>query len=351
MKKPALLLAFLLASVIQLRVLPARAHDPAAEAQATQNEINRYRYFIEQTLLKVRNLGPSCVDCDAFSAGRPTPPRCEAAYDDLFSKDELDFRLLIGYMDVGNVVEDPYVGAALSADLQRECTSSGVGACGFTPDPDDLTLLTKTVYHRGQPKLIRLRLQWSAVTTNNRRNSGVTRSESSREEQQRRSREMQALFNEGLREADVLIYFGHARYGAGPDFSPPVLRRDGTRDQAHYQRPQNQQSINRLLTTLAETPSPPKILALIGCDSEQLWGSRIRQAIPGSTTVLQGGLAYMESGVAQTFGLLDAILSKRCEGEFNQSLNTVNEFTILNERNREEKLQVPPINVHNLYRR
>jgi hypothetical protein len=351
MKKPVLLLAFLLASFIQLRVLPARAHDAAADARATQIQIDAYRYYIQEALQKVRNLGPSCVDCEAFSAGRPTPPRCEAAYDDLFSKDELDFRILIGYMDFGNVVEDPYVGAALATELQRECTVPGVGACGFTPDPDDLNLLTKTVYHRGQPKLIRLRLQWSAVTTDNRRNSGVTRSGSTRDEQQRRSREMQALFDAGLREADVLIYFGHARYGAGPDFSPPVLRRDGTRDQAHYQRPQNQQSINRLLTTLAETPRPPKILAILGCDSEQLWGSRIRQAVPGSTTILPGGLAYMESGVAQTFGLLDAILSKRCESEFNQSLNTVTEFTILNDRNREEKLQVPPINVHNLYRR
>jgi hypothetical protein len=352
MRKSALLVAFLLASVVQLRVSPARAHSPATATQSEQEQINILRYYIEQALIKTRNLDPNnCVDCEAFTAGRSVQPQCEAAYDDLYSKDELDFRLLLGYMDFGRSVEDPYVGAALLTDLQRECGESGVGACGFKPDPDDLTLLTKTVLHRGQPKVVRLRVQWSAVSTDNRRNSGTDRNVSLRAQQQSRTREMEKLFSDGLKESDVLIYFGHARYGAGPDFGPPVLNRNGTHNQAHYQKPENQQSINQMLTTLSQSPRPPKILAVLGCDSEKLFGNRIREAAPGSTTVLPAGLAYLEPGVAQAFGLLDAVLSKRCEREFNQSLNPVTEFQIRNERDQVEKVQIPPVRVHNLYRR
>lgn len=73
----------------------------------------------------------------------------------------------------------------------------------------------------GRP--VELRLRSSSVTKSDSVNRGAMLPEQTRLSERRRL-EFLASFSD----SDFVIYVGHSRFGDGPDFSPPILRRDAS---------------------------------------------------------------------------------------------------------------------------
>jgi hypothetical protein len=205
------------------------------QTEAPEELVNRYRWRIDQTLKDVRKVDPDCETCGLFMAGtgEAPSPKCRDTYKKLFkiqdslakekkSDTEIDMRVVFGYMDFGNAVEDRYAMAALITQLGAPC-GAGQFACGFGENPDDAGDFRKHISILGpdgrpRSRLVHIRLRSSSVSPDETQNRTT-----SKLDQDDQTDETRAFYLDGLENADVSLYVGHARDGGGPDFGPPVV--------------------------------------------------------------------------------------------------------------------------------
>ena len=282
-----------------------------------------YSNIVDLANHAVRDMQPSCMDCGVASTdnvlGSRTP--CRRAWENFYSKPEIDMRIAFGYLDAFQTTEDRIQAAALIERLTKPC-EPGVAACGFRRDPDDMELLIKNVVGpNGGTHRVKLRISTSSHSnseTLNRRNALDQKIQSLRAEEN---------FFSGLREADFLLYVGHARQGGGPDFSPSVLNAGRRTDFDYYRR--ERPGYNRLMTELQaaqQSGRAPKILGMFACDSERFFGDGLRRAAPQTGLMLMGRNSYFESNMAQTLLAIDSTLAMRCEADYDNALSTFNEY-------------------------
>jgi len=295
-----------------------------ANIDLTENQARElYTNIVDLANHAVRDMQPSCMDCGATTADSVFDSRtpCRRSWENFYSKPEIDMRIAFGYLDAFQTTEDRVQAAALIERLTKPC-EPGVAACGFRRDPDDMELLTKTVTGpNGRTHRVKLRVSTSSYSnseTINRREGLDQKIQSLRAEDN---------FYSGLREADFLLYVGHARQGGGPDFSPSVLNAGRRTDFDYYRR--ERPGYNRLLTELQAAQlsgRAPKIMGMFACESERFFGDGLRRVAPNTGLMLMGRNAYFESMMAQTFLALDSTLAMRCEEDFDGALSTFNEY-------------------------
>lgn len=295
-----------------------------ANIDLTENQARElYTNIVDLANHAVRDMQPSCMDCGATTADSVFDSRtpCRRSWENFYSKPEIDMRIAFGYLDAFQTTEDRVQAAALIERLIKPC-EPGVAACGFRRDPDDMELLTKTVTGpNGRTHRVKLRVSTSSYSnseTINRREGLDQKIQSLRAEDN---------FYSGLREADFLLYVGHARQGGGPDFSPSVLNAGRRTDFDYYRR--ERPGYNRLLTELQAAQlsgRAPKIMGMFACESERFFGDGLRRVAPNTGLMLMGRNAYFESMMAQTFLALDSTLAMRCEEDFDGALSTFNEY-------------------------
>ena len=216
--------------------------------------------------------------------------------------------------------------------------------CGFKRDPDDDRYFTKPMLVGKKVKTIRIQIATSSLSDNDDINTGKGGDpQGIKALQASHSRDMHELFQKSLVEADATFYFGHARYGAGPDFSPPVRNKDGSRARSYYQNPANQKNKKDMLEVLKKSKKKTKILGFFGCDAESHFASDLKAAAPDVATLLPEGNAYPESAVTQIYGALDSILGRRCADDFDAATNTSKAITVLNAKKKPESIQVAPV--------
>jgi hypothetical protein len=250
---------------------------------------------------------------------------CQESYQRLFARDVIDVRVAVGYLDFGNSVTDRYFRASLEAALTDRCPRNSQGqlisgrrACDFRRAADDANVLTRQIMGPdGRPRTVRLTLVSSSVTNDeweNRREKA--------NEQQRSTARAESVFFNGLREADVVIYAGHARGGGGPSFEAPRLRPSQGRlqstDFAWYRR--ERPGARRMIESLQRAERQPGLIALLACDADKHFADAVREVAPNSALIVAGRDSIAETSMGQVFAILDLTLAQHCQASFQNAL-------------------------------
>lgn len=288
--------------------------------------LNNYRYVIQKALYDAKHMEQPCLDCELTQAGkpdepsRPMSPSCQAAYSDLYSKPVIDMRVVFGYLDYMNDVEDRYQAAALIEQITSPCDGS-TNTCGFRAVDDDGELFEKTFRGGdGQMRTVRLTVVNSSVRDNEKLNRGEYK-----QAQERQTQRAEEAFFGGMQSADVLLYAGHARDGGGPDFGPPHLQEKARRTDYGWYR-KNHKNWDRLKQAITSSSKPPKVFGLFACNAEAHFGKQIRSMMPNTGVALAGPKSWFPTVLGQTFSTLDSILNTRCESDFIGSLHAIKDL-------------------------
>lgn len=345
-----------------LALIPARADDGGEEIYS------RAWWTIHDTLKKVREVGSQCLNCGLDFAGRSqaTSPECRKAYRDLYKirpdrglesrqDSEININIAFGYLDsrtnpigaqAARSVDDQYEKAALFELLRVPCHAGTTGACGFKYESDDADVLVKRISMVGPDgvmrfRTIRIRAKDSSVSDDDQANRNQLL-----EEQKAKSEETQRFFQESLQTADVVFYLGHGRGGGGPDFSPPRLhqvKQFRLSDLNWYRR--NHPGTDLMYGTLQAAETHPKIIGLFACYSKDYFFQGLRQVAPDSALVLSGDNEE-QTALAQAVTTLDSVLAGRCEEDFRQSLDSINQFQYIFDRS---ETHVTPVKVDGFF--
>lgn len=287
-----------------------------------------YRDTILRALEAPKQIGQQCPDCGITSAGSNQGPRmCADDYKEIYKKDVVDMRVVFGYLDYKNTVEDRYQRQAMVERVTAPCTGA-TQMCGFKRG-DSMDIFEKVV----NGKLVRLHLVASSASDNERTNRGDLKAQQA----DATARAKKAYFD-GLTQSDVLLYVGHARNGGGPSFEPPKLK-NGRTDLKDYNK--KQESWKEVVRTLESTSTPPKIMGILACNAELHFGKDLAKAAPNSAVLLAGSKNLFESIFAQAASILESVIDQRCESDFNSAVNHVSDI---------DGFAISPIRMKNFFR-
>ena len=265
---------------------------------------------------------------------------CDEDYARLYSKPVIDVRLAIGYLDYlapltlgggvnftlprssyapltadadmgRNMSLSPFVYSAVMTILQRPCSPGGAQVCGFRQTGRDGVLEKQVAGLGGQGAVtFRIRVTQSSASPfydlNTGRLSGV---------QAQLEGDSEDNFFNGLRDADIVLYIGHARNGGGPDFRVVVVDGGGHANyNGHYRGgPRAFADRERMYTALrSRGDGGPPVLALMGCLSAAHWGGTLNQIAPGSRKWLAGDVSHTPTLTNGALAALDAAMRRQC---------------------------------------
>lgn len=305
-----------------------------AMAQATdqREDYNIYRRVIERALDRASNIGSPCFACELSeatgSAGEVTPTPCRSTYESLYREDTVEMRFVLGYADGDSFIHDRYQKYVIAEQLTSDC---GIrkGACGFKPlsDDDDEVFVKTLIGPDGKEKTVRIRLvssSESVIDKENRLTSSPGKTVKMTSAQETRSRYAEKIFLDGMKEAEVVIYVGHARKGGGPSFEPAVLNAAGKVDYNYYKF--HQDSAERMFAAIESSSRPPKLLGVFACDASPLWAEQFREKAPQTGVVLAGSIVRFDAAIAQAYATLDSVLAMRCESDFQSSIRAIDKI-------------------------
>ncbi|WP_373998792.1 hypothetical protein [Bdellovibrio bacteriovorus] len=252
---------------------------------------------------------------------------CVQRYQDILDDGLIDIRIALGYFDWttgSNVYAEgrsfglsPSLDLGAFAALRKLLTTPCYGRarfCGFKQDPNNMYRFNREVTVHGNKYPARVEVHFSSATEFLDTNLGrMSR------EQQERTNFMDAYFARALQNADAVFYFGHARNGGGPDFSPPVFVRG--RNKVNYdgyyevQRP----GLKKLLNALSGSKKTP-ILGLMACNSRDHFLKKVRATAPNTGVITSLDVLNVDEVYTATIGGIDAILRGQCQQTFYQSL-------------------------------
>jgi hypothetical protein len=139
------------------------------------------------------------------------------------------------------------------------------------------------------------------------------------------SRNAEAFFESALKEADVVIYFGHSRDGGGPDMRKPITTKDGDGnlhvDYAHYKK--EKPGLKRIEEHLGKTKDKPELIASLSCSSYDHFYNflkdKLQCADQSTGLILSTRTAYHYEGVE----MADALLKSLARGsDLNEELRS-----------------------------
>ena len=294
------------------------------QVQRNVNLIN----FAHERLKYLRATEESCADCLASSVGNGasildranSAKTCKDKWAEFYSKDKIDIRFSFGYTDRddNSLVDDTIARQSMIDQITKPCEENNlVQACGFKRSSDDAELFERRVRGpTGKAHTLQIRLTSSSLSASGRVNESLV------PEQKEKSDQAAASFYEGLKNADMVVYIGHARDGGGPDFAP-AIRKNGKTDFARYRS--ETPGLNRLTREL-ESGAKAKIIAFLACDSER-WSDRMKRLAPKSGMILSGTPNIpLEAALVQSYLILDSVIWQRCESSFNTALNELDNY-------------------------
>jgi hypothetical protein len=256
--------------------------------------------------------------CLAFIAQAPRvpasaetrAPMCVPMEKALYARDTLKVRMVFGYKDArpARFVGDRHERLAFIEHVTSPCAGDST-TCGFARSHDNADLFMKKLKIKGRDRRVLLWVVNSSVGTDDQEN---------REDpfQKWKSKYAEEAFTTGLRDADVVLYDGHSRFGGGPDFTTPQLSDDGTVDPSNYQsaRPGLTKMISALKSSVRAKSGPfskLKILGLFSCSSSQHFNEEIHE-VSKAGVVSSKVLMYYSDALHQSFETLGDVLSGHC---------------------------------------
>lgn len=243
--------------------------------------------------------------CLSFVAVR-TPaaaPQCSVMEKSLYSRDTLKVRMVFGYKDArpARFVGDRHERLAFIEKITTPCSSDKETRCGFARSHDNADLFLKKVKVKKRTHRVLLWVVNSSVGTDDQENRDDPF-------QRWKSKYAEEAFTTGLRDADVVLYDGHSRFGGGPDFAPPELGRGDVVDPAAYL---STRSGLTKMTKAMKGSKRLKMLGLFSCASSQHFNEEIR-AVSKAGLVSSKVLMYYSDALAQSLSTLDDVLTGRC---------------------------------------
>ncbi len=314
---------------------------PDIEVIKEQEQIIRYA---NSHLQDLRWRQRDCVDCYVASAGADnstlemsdTKRACVDKWNDFYNKEPVvpanpdgpkkpvDVRIVLGYLDrdVDSFVGDRVIRQSMVKTLTAPCEANNlVQVCGFKQSVQEGDFFEKEVMGpKGEMQTVRVTLTASSASPSDRLN---------KVEQERQSAAAEKVFNDGIKESDMLLYVGHARGGGGPDFRQAKRNARGAIDLDSYRAEQpglkaldaafNNAKVNGQKKT-------PKILGFLACDAE-VWRARLERWAPKSGLLLSGtDQVEFQTAVGMAYLALDSVLWQRCPEEFDRAVNTLIDY-------------------------
>ena len=252
-------------------------------------------------------------------AAHASDPVCKEAYDRLYNKPKVDVRVVFGYKDArpARFVGDRHERLAFVQKITAKCEGPDDNACGFVRSSHNADLFEKSIRTpAGRKVTVELRVTHSSVGSDDASNR-VDPFQSWQSVYARRT------FLMGIESADVVLYNGHSRFGGGPDFDPPKLRKTQEINASYYKtkRP-------GLKETVAALKSRPKgrdpkkslkILGMFSCESSQHFTEEIQKR-SATALITSKGLLYYADAFQNSLAALDSLLGSRCERGFKSAL-------------------------------
>lgn len=229
---------------------------------------------------------------------------CQNDYLTLMSKPEINMTIAYGYFDAGDgTTWDKKFADHFITTMTKSCKTWDLKACGFKKTGANPTILTrKMTGPDGLIKTIRIKIDNPSVSTDENANQKNAA-------QKVRSEAVKKLYLDGLRNSEITIYLGHSRDGGGPDFDPPIKRKDGHTDYDYYHA--NPKDKKEVMKVLAETPNKSRILGFFSCSSIRWFSKGVASGAPGSGFIGTDDLFYV-SNFNQVFPFIEKIFSYQC---------------------------------------
>lgn len=255
---------------------------------------------------KTPSIRQACLSFVAIRIPSSLALQCSAMEKSLYKRDTLKVRMVFGYKDArpARFVGDRHERLAFIEKIATPCSTSAKNTnelCGFARSKDNADLFLKKVSVQKREHRILLWVVNSSVGTDDQENRDDPF-------QKWKSKYAEEAFTGGLRDADVVLYDGHSRFGGGPDFAPPVLGRDDIVDPAPYQtaRP----GLTKMTRALKNSKRL-KMLGLFSCSSSQHFNDEIH-SVSKAGVVSSKVLMYYSDALAQSLSALDDVLEGRC---------------------------------------
>ncbi len=248
---------------------------------------------------------------------------CKAPYLNLYAKDNLNISIFFGYTDDGDngtdLVIDGQSKAAVIAELTHSCENGANGACGFQKVRGKLDLLRRTIEGPdGKDRIIDLRIMNSSVSNSDSQNKGRLQSK-----QLEHSAKVARLFLNALQTDDIVIYAGHSRHGTGPGFYPMAAA-------DWIPAVLFEESLNKMTSTLKNSPSKPKVLGMFVCEGAYLYGKPLHEASPETALLLTREISTDEDDENALLSFLDSIFKKQCAKALRKGLSDATHNFICN---------------------
>ncbi len=233
---------------------------------------------------------------------------CVERYRKLYQDGVLNVAVGFGYWDnsPGEFVFDQFIANGLRRNLVAPC-SSGMNVCGFTRAGDVFT--KKVQGPDGQLNRFTISLTHGTLSTSNLKNT----TELKTQQNTKCAAATKQFFGEVSRGSEVVVYIGHARFGGGPDFCPPVRKPNKKIDYDWYQA--NTPGLNRLLSSMETSRAVGKenqIVALYACNSRRRFHQRLASKIPEAGYILTDVDIYAGDAIASVATTIDSLMSQKC---------------------------------------
>jgi hypothetical protein len=235
---------------------------------------------------------------------------------DVVADGEINIMVVFGYMDVSGqnfsgIENSLYTnGSVLDLDAKNALVSflkgscqSGLQACGFRGNRT-LTKRVPNLFGGGRLR-VNIVVDSPAVSASNAHNIASRN-------QARSSARVRNNFLAGLQQFDAVIYMGHARSGAGPDFDPPILTSSGRVNYGAYSR----QDYSDMIGVLAGAREPASVIGILACYSTSHFRGGIQAQAPDSAIVTAGSLFDFNDIVPTGYAMIEAIVSQKCGRDF-----------------------------------
>lgn len=244
----------------------------------------------------------------------PKDLACQAPYQRIFAKGSATIRVVFGYKDTrpSRFVGDRHERLAFVQRILARCKGLDQ-ACGFTRVEDQADVFTKTI-----PGPSDKPVQIELVVTN----SSVGSDDASNREnpmQKWQSKYAELAFFSGLAKADVVFYNGHSRFGGGPDFNPPKIRKSGEVNSAYYHTKHSGFQKVRAQLRKKKSKEGLKVLGLFSCSSSQHFANAVAHDSKAGL-ISSRALIYYADAMENSITALSALLEMRCEQSFKNAI-------------------------------
>ena len=239
---------------------------------------------------------------------RPLTPiaesTCQAAYMDLFSKNEISMTIALGYFDTQSGKTNDLKGLKFYVNtFTKACVKWDQKMCGFEVQSLNPTILTKKIFGPdANIKTLKVIIGASSVGDSDAANRVNP-------QQATQTESMKALFKNGLENSEITFYHGHSRDGGGPSFGSPVLKADGHVDYEYYHK--NKADKKFLLNILAKNPGRSRLVALASCSSLRWFSQDISKFAPASGIIGTTDL-FMTRYFEESLVFMENIFSFKC---------------------------------------